>query len=71
MLRNQAEGIFLNLILSVIFGNQKKVSDQIREIAKKGNKRYSEGVETYLPDHVFLNPIPNHRLNQNKAIFRV
>jgi len=64
MLKNQAEGIFLNRMSLAIFGNQEKVSDQIREIAKKGNKRYSEGVETYLPDHVFLNPIHNHGLNQ-------
>ena len=71
MLRNQAEGIFLNLMSLVIYGSQKKVSDQTREIAKKGKKGYSKGVETYLPEYVFLNPIPNYRLNQNKAILRV
>jgi len=44
MLKSQAEGIFLNLISLAIYGKKEKVSDQIREIPKKGLKRYSKGV---------------------------
>ena len=64
MLRNQAGDTFLNRMSLIIYGNQEKVSDQMSEIPSKGKKRGSKVVQIYLPDHVFLYPIPNHRLNQ-------
>jgi hypothetical protein len=53
MLRNQGGDIFSNQMSLIIYGRKEIGMKLIERDIFQGKKRGSEGLETYLPGHVF------------------